>query len=61
MTIELFPDICDDSQPHEVHQVRLTVVENSFKEKEQDNGNGQQEEQPCVLLEKDIIQGRWTR
>jgi hypothetical protein len=31
MIVEFLSDICDNSQAHKVHQIRLAVIENSFQ------------------------------
>ncbi len=58
MVVEFLSHIRYNPQTYKVHQVRLAVVEDSLEEKKQDDGDGQQEEHPRILLEEYIIQGR---
>jgi hypothetical protein len=54
MIIEFLPDIEDDPQPHKIHQVGLAIKENTFREREKDDCNGEQEEPFHILFEEQI-------
>jgi hypothetical protein len=54
MPIEFLPDIEDGLQAHKIHQVGLAIKENTFGEREKDNGNGEQKEPFHILFEEHI-------
>jgi hypothetical protein len=56
MIVKFLPDIRDNLQTHKIHQVSLAVIKNTFQEKEEDDGRGEQKEHLHILLEEQIFE-----
>jgi hypothetical protein len=54
MIIEFPSDIEDDLETDKVHQIGLAIKENTFKEREKDDCNGEQKEPLHILFEEQI-------